>query len=194
MGLASIDGTGDRMRLGEQVGILEKEFKDLTTLWDRFFGGDIRVPPVRARDHLQRRLRLLTERPGVARRSDSFRLEQLQHRFMTYNQNWVRLLREREEGRSQSGRPVRGQGQIPPPPNARPPASVKSASESLFERFSDAKAGLGQKMGMDREAFENKIKAQRTAIEAKLGTSVRFDVLVEDGRVKLAAKKIRKTE
>ena len=182
------------MRLGEQVAILEKEFKYLTTLWDRFFGGDIRVPPVRERGHLQRRLRLLTERPGFSRRSDSFRLEQLQHRFMTYNQNWELLLREREEGRSQSGRPLRGQRPITPPPNVPPPVSVESDGESLFDRFTDAKAGLGQRMGMDREAFENKIKAQKKALEAKLGTSVRFEVLVEDGRVKLAAKKIRKTE
>ncbi len=179
------------MRLGEQVAVLENEFRDLARLWDRFFGGDIKVPPVRERDHLKNRLRLLVDRPGVARRADTFRLEQLQHRFMTYYQNWERMLREREEGRSRSGRPVIGLRPIPMP-NVPPPASVEGhSSESLFDRFSDARAGLGQKMGMNREAFEKKIMAQKKALEDKLGTSVRFDILVEDGRVKLAAKKLK---
>ena len=189
------------MRLGEQVNVLEREFKDLSTLWDRFFSGEVRVPPVKARDHLQRRLRLLTEHPGAARRSDSFRLEQLQHRFMTYRQNWERMLRAREEGRTPTGKQIGNPAIVAPSipsvssPNVSSSAPVEnSGRESLFDRFSDAKAGLGQTMGMDREAFENKITAQKKALEAKLGTSVRFDVLVEDGRVKLAAKKIRKTE
>jgi hypothetical protein len=110
---------------------------------------------------------------------------------MTYYQNWERMLREREEGRSRTGKPIIGLRKAPMP-NVPSPASVERNSfESLFDRFSDARAGLGQKMSMNREAFENKIKEQKKALEAKLGTSVRFDVLVEDGRVKLAAKKIK---
>ena len=181
------------MRLGEQVSVLEKEFRDLATLWERFFSGDIRVPPSQKRIHLQQRLRLLLDNPGVSRRADSFRLEQLQHRFATYSQNWERQLRDREEGRSKFPLNKGYQSPIPAQPNTSPPASVKTDSgESLFDRFKDAKSGLGQNMGMDRETFEKKIAAQRKALEAKMGSAVRFDIRVEDGRVKLTAKKAKK--
>lgn len=180
--------------LGERVTMLEREFRDLVTKWERFFAGDLRVPPMNERTALERRLRRLSESPGNARRVDQFRLENLQHKFMTYAQNWERMLREREEGRGRAF--VVGRGAVPAPPsaaNARPAASVHSGEgESLFDRYQAAKAALGQSVATDREAFEAKIAAQREALEARLGGAVRFEVKVEDGKVKLAARKSSK--
>jgi hypothetical protein len=182
------------MSIMEQINHIERRFKLLIREWDRYFSGDIRVPPEKERKELERRLRLLTERPSP-RRMEQYRLEQLQHRFMTYVQMWERMLREREEGRSRF--PVRRPGAPPPPPrptagspNAGASASVKSKGGGLYDRYVAAKQQTGEAVGMDQKAFHDQIAAQKKSLEARLGQKVRFDVLVENGKVKLAARKV----
>jgi len=50
----------------------------------------------------------------------------------------------------------------------------------------------GHEVTVNRSAFEAQIAAEREKLESRLGQKVRFEVLVEDGKVKLAARKIRK--
>jgi hypothetical protein len=182
--------------LGDQVSAFEVEFRELVTKWERFFSGDLKQPPMVERTTLERRLRMAYERPGNPRRVDQFRLENLQHRFMTYGQNWERMLREREEGRGRTIVGARPKSAPPPPPD-RPNAPAAGAvhaggGDSLFEQYQAAKASLGQAFATDRQAFEAKIAAQREALEARLGSGVTFEVKVEDGKVKLAARKAGK--
>lgn len=181
------------MSMMEQITTIEQKFKLLIREWERFFAGDIRVPPEKERKDLERRLRMLTERPGH-RRMEQYRLEQLQHRFMTYVQMWTRMLREREEGRGRF--PTRPGAPPPPaprpaakPPNAGAAASVKDDSGGLYERYAAAKRQAGEKLAVDQKAFMAQISSQRQKIEARLGQKVRFDVVVEGGKVKLAARK-----
>jgi hypothetical protein len=49
--------------------------------------------------------------------------------------------------------------------------------------------GLG--VSVDRETFEAELVTKREKLEAKLGQKVRFEVLVEDGKVRLAARKTK---
>ena len=184
------------MDLGDQITTLSRTLSELIKLWERFFAGDIRVPPQNQRINLERRLRQLHDRPGVMRSSDRFRLEQLQHRFMTYSMNWERMLREREEGRGRSAAHLRAVSRAskpappPPPPNAQRPAAVDpSGADLLFNRYQAAKDKLGQKSGLGREAFKKQIAEQRKGLEKRLGRKVDFDVAVSDGRVKLVVKK-----
>ncbi len=173
----------------DQILILETALKKLILEWDRFFSGDIRVPPQTDRDRLKQRLRMLTEHPST-RREDQFRLEQLQHRFMTYFILWERQLKEREIGRTRAGGwKVGGLASAPPPPNAQPPASVgEDGNGALFERYVSARRQAGDQVKLNRAAFDRQIEKQRTEIETKLGRKVQFDVVVEGKRVKLAAR------
>jgi hypothetical protein len=183
------------MRVGDQITVLEGSLKELIRLWERFFAGDVKVPPQSQREQLQRRLRQLSDGAHIIRSADRFRLEQLQHRFMTYAMNWERMLREREEGRGRSMAVIRataraGQPSPPPATNGRAAAAVHSGGgDDLFERYRSAKEDLGQKSGLDRVAFEKQISSQRSTLEAKLGREVSFDVKVADGKVKLVVKK-----
>ena len=54
------------MNLGEQLAMVERAMQALTRDWERFFAGDLRVPPHDDGDRLGRRLRLLAENSGVA--------------------------------------------------------------------------------------------------------------------------------
>lgn len=177
------------MNLSEQLAIVERALEKLIRDWERFFTGDLRMPPKEDRERLTRRLRLLTEDQNGSR-AERFRLEQLQHRFMSYSANWERMLREREEGRGRSAAAVRGRVDAPPvSANASDATSVNHRSRtSLYDRYVAAKQEQGAEVAVDRETFDAEISAKREQLEQKLGRDVRFDVLVEDGKVKLAAR------
>ncbi len=180
------------MDLSEQLALVEGALQKQIRDWDRFFAGDLRVPPTGDRKRLERRLRLLAEDKDGSR-ADRFRLEQIQHRFMTYAANWERMLREREEGRGRSIAAIRAAGSFQP--DVSPALSVDtSKDDDLYDRYVAAKKEHGADVAVDREAFEAQIAMQRSKLSEKLGREVQFDVLVEDGKVRLAARRKKARE
>ena len=184
------------MDLEQKIQMLERDLREQVKNWERFFSGGLRVPPEVERTRFALRLRTLAEQT-FHRRADQFRVEQLQHRFMSYSQNWERMLRDREEGRL-----ARGDGSSSPQTrpyieetNGPTVTSVDtSESGSIYDRYVAAKEGLGLGVRIDRSEFEAQLERQRTQLEDKLGRKVQFEVRVEDGKVKLAARKVRKRE
>ena len=47
---------------------------------------------------------------------------------------------------------------------------------------------------MERAAFDKQLEKQRDDLQQKLGRQLEFEVRVEDGKVKLAARKVRNRE
>jgi hypothetical protein len=184
------------MDLEQKIQMLERDLREQVKNWERFFSGGLRVPPEVERTRLAQRLRRLAEH-GFNRRADQFRVEQLQHRFMSYSQNWERMLRDREEGRLK-----RDDGSSVPrthphieETNAPTVTSVDSSGRgSLYDRYVSAKRQLGLDVRMERTAFDNQLEKQRDEIQKKSGRQVQFEVRVEDGKVKLAARKVRNRE
>jgi hypothetical protein len=175
----------------------EKALKELIKDWERFFSGIRKTPPQLERDRLSRRLRRLAEaHQDEPAHADRFRIEQLQNRFMSYSQLWERLLREREEGRGRSIGVLRAaaaaDAQVESEPNAAETGSVDSgdgALAGLFDQYAAAKQSLGQPIGVDAVSFAAQVEAQREQLEQKFGLGVRFEVVVEGDKVKLAARK-----
>ena len=178
------------MDLQATIAQTEQALRDLSVEWERFFAGGRRTPPQPQRVALQRRLQMLAER--ASRAADQFRIEQLQSRFMSYTMMWERQLRAREEGNLPAAavaRPTPGAA-----PRGRLDASRSSSvhpedADAVWERFTKARASLGLPATIGREAFLAQLEAQREKLEAKLGARVRFEVVVEDGKVRLAARK-----
>ena len=173
------------------VARLERELQDLILEWERFFSKDRRLPPQKERAELTRRIRRVFEH-GVQGSAARFRLEQLQHRLNTYNQLWERQLREREEGR-RSGvwrRPGARRG------DAGRPSSVQGGGEapSLYDRYVREMQRLGQRVAVDRREFEDRVQRQKCRAERKLGRPVTLDVVVDDGKVRLAARAVKRGE
>ncbi len=182
------------MELSEEIAYLDRVLQEHIRKWDRFFAGVEKVPPQIERERLGQRIRMLSEQT-MNRRADHFRVEQLQHRFQTYSMNWERMLREREEGRSASAA-----GQTNPalraPEAANVPASTTVETREgdvLFDRYCAAKAEHGVKVNVDRKTFDEQIASQRQRIEERLGRKVHFEVQVEDGKVRVVARKIKRT-
>ena len=179
------------MELIDQITVLERALQGHIRKWEMFFSGTEKIPPEIERERINRRIRFLSEQT-VNRRADQFRIEQLQHRFMTYSQNWERMLREREEGRKVQ--PLTKSDLGPPAAaNAPPPGPVKEEEDSsLFDRYCAAKTEHGIDVAVDRKTFNEQITAQKTKIEERLGRKVRFEVRVEGDQVRVVARKIKK--
>ncbi len=182
------------------IGSLEQELKALILEWERFFSGDRKTPPHKEKTRLERRIRQLADRQSF-RGAMGFRLEQLQHRFSTYSALWERQLRQREEGRgpgvARGKRPVLAATTPARSGTTNAPASTsvkRTEPGGLYERWLEAKRGLGQRPGLSREQFEAQLEAQRAALEKRLGRPVEFDVAVRDGSVRLAARARKKTD
>jgi predicted DNA-binding protein (UPF0251 family) len=147
------------MELIEQITVLERALQEHIRKWERFFSGVDRVPPQDEKERITRRIRT------------------------------QRMLREREEGRvvkphtdSELRRATAA--------NVAGTGSVDKAEEgSLFDRYQTAKAERGLDVGVDRETFDKQIAEQRKKIEKRLGRKVRFDVQIEDDKVRVVAKK-----
>jgi hypothetical protein len=181
------------MDLERRIQMLERDLREQVKNWERFFAGNLRVPPEVERARLAQRLRSLAEQ-NFTRRADQFRVEQLQHRFMTYSQNWERMLREREEGRGAAREAVSSPRTQPHVEEANGPTvtSVDSSGRGpLYDRYVAAKRQLGLDVRMGRLEFDQQLDRQRDELEKKLGRKVQFEVRVEDGKVKLAARKVR---
>ena len=184
------------MDLEQKIQMLERDLREQVKNWERFFSGRLRVPPEVERTRFAQRLRSLAEQT-FNRRADQFRIEQLQHRFMSYSQNWERMLRDREEGRMQRGDPASSPQTHPyiEEPNGPTVTSVDSSGRaSLYDRYVAAKRQLGLDVRMGRSAFDKQLDRQRDQLQDKLGRQVQFEVRVEDGKVKLAARKVRTRE
>lgn len=182
--------------------MVENALQQLIKEWERFFAGVRKTPPVGERERLTRRLRMLADE-GAGRHAEQFRLEQLQSRFQSYSMMWERMLKEREEGRTTHGYLERD---APPPaastsappahgaagqPNVEAPVNVdNSGVGALYERYVEARRELGQESRVDRETFAVQLEAQRAHLEDRLGGPVRFEVVVDGSKVKLAARRM----
>jgi hypothetical protein len=177
------------MKIAEQIVLLENALRDLIRDWERFFAGDLRVPPQAKHERIDRRLRQLSGET-IQRRADQFKLENLQHRFMAYAANWTRMLREREEGRGRFGDEGVAAAAAKSGTNAGAAASVRpTGSPTLYDRYVAAKQERDEQVKVNRQEFQAQIDSERRKLEKRLGHAVRFDVHVQDGKVKLAARK-----
>jgi hypothetical protein len=170
---------------GDLVGQLERGMEELARRWERYFARDRQVPtpPDRERAELERRLRELS-RAEARSAADQFRLEQLLHRFATYNQMWQRMLREREEARAGSAPPPR-------PPNETAVAPVRDGGadlRGLFDRYVDALNKAGQDARVSFDGFRRTLEEQRRQLESRGSLVEGFEVVETDAQVRVRAR------
>lgn len=197
---ATVKAAKDAARAAAQPGgpvrNLEKDFVEIGDAIhqfrievQRYFAGDVHIPPETQKDRLASRIRQLRN-SGLRGVAENFRLSTLESQFNSQVDFFNRKMREREQGGQRRLAPVE-----PPPPD--PTQGVvygqgghASAVEILYK-------GLYLQSGnrspsMDLEKFRDFVGKQAEAIRAKTGCSdIQFRVEVEDGKPKLKAKPVR---
>jgi hypothetical protein len=99
---------------------LERNITALRVEYERFFGGELKRPPVQSRRTIEDVLR----RAGnaeVEKAAERFRLQSLQSRYNSFVEIWDKRLRAKEEGTAGPGRRL-ATGAVAPPREARPAA------------------------------------------------------------------------
>jgi hypothetical protein len=191
------------------LDLLERSLTALKVDYERFFAGDLRVPPVSARRKLDDVLRRVGN-VDVERAAERFRLQALEGRYTALTELWDKRLAAKEEGRGLF-RPSRTGAAAPaaPPaaaaaPAAHRPRSVSSDGEasasvkavgrgdmkSLFDRFCAARAAAGEDVSKLRyERFEDLVKKQAAEIRRTTGaTRLSFEVQTREGKVRLVGR------
>lgn len=74
----------------------ERSLRELGILYDQYFAGTLRRPPVQEEEALAKAIERL--RTGRLSASLRYRAEGLHQRFQSYRRMWSRVLREMEEG------------------------------------------------------------------------------------------------
>jgi hypothetical protein len=175
------------MNAADPVNQLEHWLEDLVHKWERFFARDpnVPVPPDRERAALERRLQAAS-RLEARSTAESFRMEQLLSRFASYNQLWVRQLREREEARIAAAQAAKISS--PNTPAAVPVPPVGAGYEALHRRYLEALQALGSKVSVNFERFRETLEKQRQLLEARGVTVEGYEVVREGTQVKVKAR------
>lgn len=170
---------------GDLVGQLDRRLEELARRWERFFARDRQVPtpPERERTELERRLRELSRYEGRTS-AEQFRMEQLLHRFATYNNLWQRMMREREEARTEVGSAAH-------PPNKPAPAPVGAVSDEyqgVFARYVDALKKSGREAAVGFDSFKQTLEQQRRQLESGGSVVEGFEVVEDGAQVRVRAR------
>lgn len=158
----------------------------------RFFAGDLHVPPNELRDRIQGEVRAL-RRSNLHGAAQNFRLNSLEAQLNSHLDLFNRRLREREMGIP--GKPaVRSEPRRPDPEKEGVVLGSRgdsTAVETLYQGIYLRSKTRNPKMDLER--FRTYLDRQVAAIRAKTGCSeVLFRVSVENGKTKLKARPVRR--
>ena len=183
--------------IDSELAALDRRMTSLRIDYERFFAGDLKVPPLAARRELEQFLRRLGNEE-LERASDRFRLQALEGRYNALRELWEKRLVAREQGRSLAGRPVVAEAPKGAAPaageagvDAAGPADVKPRRRvdfsPLFERYCQARRSLGEDVSKLRyEKFEELVLRQAEEIRRKTGSKkLVFEIQTHEGKVRL---------
>ena len=186
--------------IARDLDLLDKSIASLKLDYERFFSGDLKVPPLPARKSVEQVL-CRVGNVSLDKAEERFRLQALQSRFTALSELWEKRLVAKEEGRSRVRPPIRMRSAEQPAPSpsgdAGAAASVKGSGRgdlrSLFDRYCAARAALGEDASRLRyDRFEELVKKQVAEIRRATGaTRLAFDVQTRDGKVRLVGRSLQ---
>lgn len=175
--------------LAETLDQLQRDIRQLQIDFERFFNGGLPLPPEELRNRIQTQLRNLRN-VKVTAAVDSFRLNDLEARYNSYNEMFNRRLRDAEEGRSPhkviafvEKQRFDARGGI-----VFGSEIDSDAAEALYHGLA---SGAGDGPRFDLDSFQTYLRRQAEAIRQKTGCDeVQFRVAEEDGKLKLKARPV----
>jgi hypothetical protein len=165
---------------------LEQDLNTLRIDFERFFSGDLDVPPEQSRESIRGQIASL----AAANKSavDTFRLSALEARFHSWSELFNRRLRNRELQPGATRRPIR-------PPAPDPTQGIVLGERIDADRVAPLYRRLYQdqtKSAMDIDTFAAYLARQQKMIRERTGCNqVSFRIVEEDGKKKLKAKPVR---
>ena len=175
--------------VAEALDQLQRDIRQLQIDFERFFNGGLPLPPEDLRNRIQAALRNLRN-TNITAAVDSFRLNDLEARFNSYNEMYNRRLRDVEEGRGPHRVVAFVEKQRFDPRGGIVFGSQidSEAAEALYRGLA---SGPGDGPKFDLDSFQTYLRRQTEAIRQKTGCDeVQFRVAEEDGKLKLKARPV----
>jgi hypothetical protein len=168
---------------------LEAGVKRFTIDRQRYFAGDLHMPPEELKDRLSANFKRLRN-GGVKSVADNFRLNSLEAQFNSQLDLYNRKMRERELG---GKRPVVPAEPAPPDPREGVVYGARGHENAVEILYKGLYLQSGNRTPpIDLERFRDYVGKQAETIRAKTGCdNIQFRVEIEEGKLKLKAKPIR---
>ena len=173
----------DKSERSQEIDQLDEQVKKMRIEYERFFNGDLDIPPEDMVDAIRRRIAELRTR----RKSniDNFRLTGIEARFSAYSEMFMRRMRTRERkgGPRQAARgaPTVDVSEGIVFGESFDPEQIKPLYRRLYQE--------GDRKPVDPDAFASYLARQHALIRERSGaTRVRFRVVEENGKARLKAK------
>ncbi len=180
-------GAAANQQLEREIDRLAASIQRFRIDSQRFFAGDLKLPPDELRERINadlRRLRSASLKGAAA----NFRLGSLEAKFQSYLDLFGRRLRQRELG-EQRLETATEKARLPDPRKGvvLGERGSSAAVEALYR-------GLYQPgSAMDLDRFRSYIHRQAEMVRAKTGCQeIQFRIAVQEGKLKLKAKPVRK--
>jgi hypothetical protein len=174
----------------EDLQLMDIKLKQLKNEYEQYFLGSRQREPGMLRSEVQKMFAIYSNRP-IQNTGNRFKFNNLRARFYAFRRHWDATLRKIEDGsyeRHVFKANLRVKEERPLASGASKPE--QSPAQGLFDAYISAREACGQgTSGITPDGITKLLKQQEEKIRAKLGCeSVRFRVVVEDGRAKLKAR------
>lgn len=179
----------------EVIETLERKLGMLKREYDQYFVGTRPREPVLLRGEVQKTVAYLSNTP-IQNTAMRFKFSSVNSRYQAYKRQWDETLRKMEAGTYERHRfkaRLHGTGEAAAPPasGGKPRPDPKS---DLYQEYMEARRACGQATsGITRDKLEKQLDRQREQLSKKFGAdaSFQFRVAVEDGKVRLKAKRVK---
>jgi hypothetical protein len=172
----------------KQISELEKKIDDLKAEYLLFFNGEIKLPPEKKREDLEKAVRKLIYGGAKTARMDMI-IQNLASRFSLYNNLWLKKLNELESGVST----------LRKKPSLQPPAAKKEKEqreifltlndEGTFERLASAYREMLPGNSRGEKEADKIIETMKTKMLTHNLVEARVTFTVHKGKLSIKIKK-----
>jgi len=172
---------------GEELEILSRKLTQLKLAYDQYFLGSRPREPVQLRDEV-RKLILVYTNQVIQNTACRFKFSSITSRYQAFKRQWTDTLRKIDEGtyeRHQFKARLRETRQSEP----ERAAPVPQCRDEVYAAFLEARRACGQSVeNLDAAKLKTLLDKQESALQERYGDcTVRFKVVVADGKAKLLA-------
>lgn len=179
----------------ENLKLLDIKLKQLKLDYEQYFLGSRPREPSVLRGEVQKMIHMYLNNP-IQNTAARFRFNSINSRFQAFKRQWDVTLRQIEQGtytrhvfkanlRGRQGAGIEERNE------AATARAAEGSEERLFDAYVTAARSCGQDVSSLTPAkLQAVVRKQETALRKKLGCdSVNFRVVVQDGKVKLKARR-----
>jgi hypothetical protein len=177
----------------EDMKILEVKMNQLKLDYERFFLGTRPREPVVLRGEVEKLITIYSNQ-AIQNTSLRFRFSSLCSRYQAYKRRWNETMRRMADG-SYARHQFKAQLHESRPGRRGAEESGAAGKDELYEAYVEARRSCGQSVGgLSPEKLEKTIAKQRASLRERFGgTEFKFRVVVEDGKAKLKASRVKKS-